>query len=224
MIRLLLAFFLGISGVFPKIGKALSMAGSKAGKILLPKQTPVSELISEKPSELDISNLETTPMDEFDVMGQDIYTVDLKEWRLEISGGIKNSLELTYEEILQLPPIEKNVLLICPGFFAYVGLWKGVSLSKFLTNAILPADATHVKISGPEGIRRKTEEFTLKEVTADKIFLAYQVNGQPLPERHGFPIRLVAEDHFGGQWVKYVDKIAVIVTDAVNQSYGSALS
>ncbi|MFH1083362.1 MAG: molybdopterin-dependent oxidoreductase [Pseudomonadota bacterium] len=44
---------------------------------------------------------------------------------------------------------------------------------------------------------------------ADKIFLAYQVNGVPLPQKHGFPLRLVAEDHYGHEWVKYVHRITV---------------
>ena len=43
----------------------------------------------------------------------------------------------------------------------------------------------------------------------NKIILAHGVNGQPLPERHAFPLRLVAEDHYGDEWVKCVVKIIV---------------
>ena len=46
------------------------------------------------------------------------------------------------------------------------------------------------------------------EVTTDKVFLAYGVNGETLPMRNGFPLRLVAEDHYGYRWVKYVDKVS----------------
>ena len=45
---------------------------------------------------------------------------------------------------------------------------------------------------------------------AEKVFLAYQVNGKPLPERHGFPLRLVADDHYGSRWVKYVERVKVL--------------
>jgi len=44
---------------------------------------------------------------------------------------------------------------------------------------------------------------------SDKVFLAYEVNGKPLPQRHGFPLRAVAEDSFGYDWVKYVYKVEV---------------
>ncbi len=40
-----------------------------------------------------------------------------------------------------------------------------------------------------------------------KIFLAYEVNGQVLPRKHGFPCRVVAEDHYGSVWVKFVHQI-----------------
>ena len=43
----------------------------------------------------------------------------------------------------------------------------------------------------------------------DGIFLAYSVNGQILPLEHGYPIRLVAKDSLGFDWVKWVEIIEV---------------
>jgi DMSO/TMAO reductase YedYZ molybdopterin-dependent catalytic subunit len=42
------------------------------------------------------------------------------------------------------------------------------------------------------------------------VFLAYSVNDRVLPQKHGFPLRVVAEDHYGGSWVKYVYKVTAI--------------
>jgi len=39
------------------------------------------------------------------------------------------------------------------------------------------------------------------------VFLAFEVNGEKLPQKHGFPLRIVAEDYYGSDWVKYVYKI-----------------
>jgi len=47
------------------------------------------------------------------------------------------------------------------------------------------------------------------EAQAGKMLLAYKVNGEVLPRQHGFPLRAVAEDHYGSEWVKYVDRITV---------------
>jgi sulfoxide reductase catalytic subunit YedY len=35
------------------------------------------------------------------------------------------------------------------------------------------------------------------------------VNGKDLPRRHGFPLRVVAEDSYGSDWVKYVTRVSV---------------
>ncbi|HHP7236161.1 MAG TPA: molybdopterin-dependent oxidoreductase [Desulfobacterales bacterium] len=45
---------------------------------------------------------------------------------------------------------------------------------------------------------------------SDQVFLDYEVNGVPLPQKHGFPLRLVAEDHYGARWVKSVDRITAV--------------
>ena len=64
-----------------------------------------------------------------------------------------------------------------------------------------------VTLSGPAGPYEKTGRFPLKDIQSAKVFLAYQVNGEPLTRKHGFPLRLVAEGFYGYEWVKYVDKI-----------------
>lgn len=71
------------------------------------------------------SEKKVTPLDQFDTMGVVKYDVDIQDWRLKVSGNVKNPLELTYDQLLELPPYEKKVELNCPGFFINVGLWKG---------------------------------------------------------------------------------------------------
>ena len=99
------------------------------------------------------------------------------------------------------------MLLICPGFFSNHGRWKGISVTQLLKLAQPESGITHVTFRGPPGRYEKTERFPLEAINTDKVFLAYQVNGQMLPRKHGFPLRLVAEDHYGSQWVKYVHEV-----------------
>ena len=108
---------------------------------------------------------------------------------------------------LALPAMEENVLLICPGIFTIHATWKGVSAREILGQAGLKEGATHVTLHGPPGPYEKVEEFTLADVDSGKIFLAYGVNGQTLPQKHGFPLRAVAADRFGSDWVKFVYKL-----------------
>jgi sulfoxide reductase catalytic subunit YedY len=131
----------------------------------------------------------------------------LDQWRLEVTGRVKQSLKLTHAEFLALPAVEENVLLICPGVFTIHAAWKGVPAREVLRRAGLQDGATHVTLHGPPGPYEKVEEFKMAEVDSGKLLLAYAVNGQALPRKHGFPLRAVAADRFGSDWVKFVYKL-----------------
>jgi sulfoxide reductase catalytic subunit YedY len=65
------------------------------------------------------------------------------------------------------------------------------------------ADAKAVVFRGPKHPRELSARSDLEEILSDRVFLTYAANGKTLPQRHGFPVRLVAEDHYGGRWIKY---------------------
>jgi sulfoxide reductase catalytic subunit YedY len=172
----------------------------------LAKGTKRESLIHENPAELDTTNLEITPLETFGTMGPTNRVVDMNRWRLEVSGQVKKPLSLTYSQLTDLSSIQRDVLLICPGVFANHGKWKGVSINVLLHEADFDRTATQIAI---EAKGQKSAKFPVADVLSDKIFLAYEVNGKALPRQHGFPLRVVAEDYYGEDWVKYVDRITV---------------
>ena len=174
---------------------------------LLPKGTDLKSLINENPATLDTRNLELQPLNRFGTMGLSDQATDLKNWRLACTGEVRREIRLDYDELRRLPALEKQVLLICPGFFANHGLWKGISFTELGKQAGLKKGVTHVTVSGPTGPYEKTFRFPWPEAVSGKVFLAYQVNGVDLPVKHGFPLRLVAEGYYGYEWVKYVDQV-----------------
>jgi len=203
--------FLSVLGMFFGIlGGWFENVYARSKRILVPKGTDLSALRSENPATLDTRNLEVRPLKEFETMGQTDHEVDLKAWRLLIEGNVATPIRLTYSRILELPWIERKVLMICPGFFTNHGNWKGISLMTALNLAGMKADTTHILASGPQGSYEKADKFPISDIRFDKVFLAYQVNGERLPQKHGFPLRIVAEDYYGDQWVKYVYKIEAI--------------
>jgi len=209
-IKYAIEFFIGLGAFFSIIGSRLAKAYAQTKRILLPKGTDLSTLSSKNPAELDTRNLEVRPLEDFDTMGQINYKVDLKSWRLILEGNVAAPTRLTYERLIELPSTERKVLLICPGIFANHGNWKGVSLMTVLNLARMKDDTTHISVSGPQGSYEKVEKFPIADVRSDKVFLAYGVNGEKLPQKHGFPLRIVAEDYYGNDWVKYVYRIEAI--------------
>jgi DMSO/TMAO reductase YedYZ molybdopterin-dependent catalytic subunit len=178
---------------------------------LLPAETELGSLIYEDPAQVDPRNLPITPVSMFGTMGLTEHRVKIDRWRLTIGGSVKKPLCFSLEQLKTMPAIERDVLLVCPGAFAYYARWRGVSLNTILQQAAASTQATHVNVSGPSGELSRTERFPMALVRTDKIFLAYGVNNKSLPEKHGFPLRLVAEDSVGSKWIKFVDKIEVVV-------------
>jgi sulfoxide reductase catalytic subunit YedY len=199
----------GVTVFLSPLYSLLQRAFAQVEKIILPKGTPRETLIDKHPANLDTRNLEVTALENFGTMGLSDHAERLDQWCLEVTGLVGKPLSLKYDDVLAMPSVERNVLLICPGFFANHGTWKGVSIRRLIERAEAGEDATHVTLYGPKGTHENTQRFPIKDVRSEAVFVAYQVNGKALPQRHGFPLRVVAEGYYGYDWVKYVYRITV---------------
>jgi DMSO/TMAO reductase YedYZ molybdopterin-dependent catalytic subunit len=207
VIRILSRLVFALAGV-------CSLAAGKAARVyadikkrILPENTDPSALSGDNPEYLDTRNLRIMPLERFGTMGDVDQRIDTEAWRLRVTGAVENPLVIGYDELLQLPAIQKNVLLVCPGFFSYHARWTGVSIQELMKRANVSESAQKLFIRGQSAHGEKKEVFLLSEVKTDAVFLAYAVNGQRLPQKHGFPLRAVAEGHWGAEWIKYVTHI-----------------
>lgn len=195
---------MGFIGNIPFPWKWISKSWAQA-KQLLPKGFPRSKIANMNPAEIDNRHLEIDPLVQFGTMGPTDISVDLATYRLKVTGEVNRPLSLSYDEILKLPSITEDVLLICPGFFANNGRWTGVYLKDLLEEAQPKKEAMLIDIKG----HGKEIRIRLENIYRKKILLAYRVNDEPLPKKHGFPLRLVYADVYGDDWIKYVDEIVV---------------
>ncbi|MFZ1986969.1 MAG: molybdopterin-dependent oxidoreductase [Desulfatitalea sp.] len=177
---------------------------------LLPGDTSREQLAKMAPPLIDASQIPPTALADFGVMGTTDYVVDMARWQLAVVGKVATPLRLTYEWLLAQPVVERKFPLICPMVFANQGVWKGLAIGPLLQKAGLEAGATELVLAGADGKETASRRFSLDAVHAGKVFLCYAINGQPLPVKHGFPLRIVAEEEFGDQWLKYVFKIEVV--------------
>ena len=193
-----------ISSIF-SIWKPIPSSWAKA-KELLSRGFPKNQMINMNPAEIDNRDLDIDPLDQFGTMGPTDISVDIKTYRLKISGKVVQPFSLAYDQILKYPSVTENVLLICPGFFANNGRWTGIHLKALLQNAQIKNEAEYIDIKGSQG---KVIRISREDIYRKRIILAYRVNDESLPQRHGYPLRLVFEDAYGYDWVKFVDEIVV---------------
>ncbi|SHJ54928.1 molybdopterin-dependent oxidoreductase [Parasporobacterium paucivorans] len=133
-----------------------------------------------------------------------IQNVDISTYELAITGLVKESIALTYEEVLELPSYEKLITLHCVEGWDATVLWKGVLLSDLIEMAGADSAANTVIFHAVDGY---TTALPLQDVIDKKIILAYSSNRIPLPPALGYPFIVVAEDKPGYKWARWVTKI-----------------
>ena len=137
--------------------------------------------------------------------------VDLDTWQLRIHGMVDNEIVLSYQDILDMPQIERTITICCVSNEIggpYIGnaVWQGVLLKDLLERAGVNRDAEQVFSRSIDGW---TCGFPL-EVALDgrDAMLAIGMNGEPLPLEHGFPARLIVPGIYGyvsaTKWLKEI--------------------
>lgn len=208
LLKLLFRLFLWIGTAIGLGFFNTSSLWAKIKKHILPKNIDLLRLRNKNPKYLDTRNLEIMPLEAFQTMGDKDAPFEAETWRLKVTGAVQTSLALTYAEVLALPSTEREVLLVCPGVFVNHGKWKGIAIKNLMERVQPSQNVSKVHIYGRSpGLGNRKETFSLDDINNGQMFLAYAVNGQPLPRKHGFPLRVVGEGHWGSHWVKYVYKL-----------------
>jgi DMSO/TMAO reductase YedYZ molybdopterin-dependent catalytic subunit len=157
--------------------------------------------------------------------------IKLSSWTLSVEGLVKHNLTMTFEEIRRMPKVEVANTLECSGnsrsllekkasgnpwTIGGVGnaIWGGIWLKDLLTKAELKKDARHVSFEGFDKPLGKAGIKFIRSIPLEKAMestlLAYEMNGQPLPLKHGYPLRALALGWTGANCVKWLHKIMVL--------------
>ncbi len=163
----------------------------------------------------------------------DIPPVDPATFELTVGGAVASQLTLSLDDLRARPAVELESTMECAGngralfsprpvsqpwLAEAVGTaaWKGASLASLLAEAQPRETAVEAVFTGldrgVEGGSAQVYErsLTLDEATRDDVLLAYEMNGQPLPPQHGFPLRLVVPGWYGMTNVKWLTRITLV--------------
>ena len=184
-----------------------------------------------------LANLEglITPTHQFFVRNNShSLDLDASGWRLQVVGdAVGQPLELTYDQIRDLPVRRLTAYLECAGnhraMFDLVngrqatgtqwmtgavgnGEWVGTPLREVLSLAGVSDRAVSAQLVGldeesPEQGFRYV--LPMSKAMHPDTLLAYSLNGEPLPRDHGFPLRALVPGWVGAASVKWLGRIEV---------------
>lgn len=173
-----------------------------------------------------------TPIERFFVRSHTyVPSIDLNAWRLTVDGDVAAPLTLTIDDVRRMPAVDLVSVLECAGngrgFYepSVPGLqwahgasgnarWRGVRLSDVLKRAGWKPSAKEILFNGADVPLGTMPDFQrsipIAKALDAQTLLAFEMNGDTLPVKHGFPLRLVAPGWAGDSWVKWLTSISVL--------------
>ncbi len=133
--------------------------------------------------------------------------LDVASWKLQLKpyGGAAGRT-LLMPDIRTLPKVEQTTEFKCIEGWSTVANWGGARLKDFM--AAFAADsgrAKYVGMSTPDG--KYFVGIDMQSAMHPQSLLAYEMNGQPLEDEHGAPLRLVIPVKYGVKNIKRIGNI-----------------
>jgi DMSO/TMAO reductase YedYZ molybdopterin-dependent catalytic subunit len=158
--------------------------------------------------------------------------IDAGKFRLNVDGAVEREVCLALGELRGLPAVTAAATLECAGNgrvyldpavggvqweLGAVGTaeWTGVRLTEVLGMAGVQGGSGEIVL---EGADRGTVAGATGSIPyargipwedADRVLLAYAMNGEPLAREHGFPLRAIVSGHYAMAAVKWLTRIHV---------------
>ncbi|UCH69726.1 MAG: molybdopterin-dependent oxidoreductase [Candidatus Bathyarchaeota archaeon] len=131
------------------------------------------------------------------------------EWHLLVDGFVHYSLNLTFEELVAMPRSTVDAELICVDAPAHVLAkrnWTGVRLGAILERAEVSSEAVKIAFYAADGF---STDLTVTTAMREDVVLAYETDGEPLPEK----LRLVVPGKWGYKWISQLVHIELVNYD-----------
>jgi DMSO/TMAO reductase YedYZ molybdopterin-dependent catalytic subunit len=137
--------------------------------------------------------------------------LDTASWSFTIEGLVDRTVTWTWDEIHALPPSSYSGDIHCVTTWSKLGItFTGVSIDTLLEAAGPKPDATHVLAFCHTGY---TTNLPLADVTGGRAWVAWEVDGKPLPRPHGGPARLVVPHLYFWKSAKFVAGLRLLDHD-----------
>ena len=158
---------------------------------------------------------EVTPNERFYVVSKNFNDPRVKGdlWSFEVLGLVAQPRQFSYEEVLALPMAGQHTTLECisntlGGKLISNANWTGVPVARLLSIVGPQSEATAVIFRSADNYY---ESFPLDVMMAPDVLLAHTMNGAPLPDKHGFPLRLILPGRYGMKNPKWIVKMELAV-------------
>lgn len=135
--------------------------------------------------------------------------VNPSAWRLRVDGLVRHPLELSLEDLMQMPRVSYTVKHHCVEGWSAIATWHGVPVAAVVERCQpVPAGKYISFVSFDSGY---SNGWDIASAMHPQTILAYGMNDHALPPAHGAPLRLYAPTKLGYKLTKYM--VSMTFTD-----------
>jgi DMSO/TMAO reductase YedYZ molybdopterin-dependent catalytic subunit len=144
--------------------------------------------------------------------------IELKDWKLHVTGACANPFTLRWDDLLALPQAEDVSDFHCVTTWSrYDNHWRGVRFSTIAELAVPKPDAKFILCTGydfmPGSYIPYTVNVPLARALDGDVLLVHTWEGKPLPREHGGPCRMITPKLYAWKGAKWIRKIEFLADD-----------
>jgi methionine sulfoxide reductase catalytic subunit len=137
-------------------------------------------------------------------------------FRLKVGGLVENPVELSLADLERLGEVENITMHHCIQGWSGIARWGGIPMRK-LIELVQPKPEAKVVAFFSFGEALYGGPYydtqSLENVQKPQCLLATRMNGQPLPQLYGAPLRLRVENQLGYKMVKWIERIEFVASE-----------
>jgi len=154
---------------------------------------------------------------------QDQLAKGFPDWKLEVRGLVDKPLSLTMADLRALPQRTQITRHDCVEGWSAIGEWTGPQLGALLDAAKVKEGANFILFRCADTLYGRVyyESIDMVDAYHPQTIVAHALNGEPLPEKNGAPLRMRIERQLGYKQAKYVTAIEAVASfDQVGEGNG----
>jgi DMSO/TMAO reductase YedYZ molybdopterin-dependent catalytic subunit len=136
------------------------------------------------------------------------------DWRVEVGGLVDNPMALSIDQLKNLPQRTQITRHDCVEGWSAIGEWTGPTLADVLDAAKVRPDANFIVFRCADTLysRRYYESVDMVDAYHPQTIIAHSLNGEPIPERNGAPLRMRIERQLGYKHAKFLTGIEAVAS------------
>jgi DMSO/TMAO reductase YedYZ molybdopterin-dependent catalytic subunit len=130
--------------------------------------------------------------------------IDKATYRLKVRGLVDQPLEMTIDELRAFPQVSQNSRMKCVQCWSSRATWGGFRFEHFLDRVKPAKTAKAIRFDCAD---KWYEYMSIEEMLSPRVLLTLDLEGKPLPDKHGAPLRLIDPARYGYKSAKLITSI-----------------